>query len=154
METVYSGMAQTILDNCNTHIFMGSQNYETKKRFICECGKQIIPTWESTVNPKVKNIAEVSLINQSKLDLIKPGSMFMNRKNMPICETEFIRSFLCDEFLNENAATPSEFGIISVPFTSEKYSYAFLKSSLDMANFAKTAKAKQEGLSDFPYMMI
>lgn len=145
LEMVYGGAtAQTIMDNCNTHIFMGSQNYETKSRFARECGKQTVPSLESVLNPQNKRVIEVPLLNIRKLETIVPGEMYMKRADMPLTRTKFIRSYQCAEFLKTCNATPEELGIESLPFNSEKYRYLFLESNKNMEDFMKSRKIQKE----------
>ena len=138
LEMVYGGAtAQTILDNCNTHVFMGSQNYDTRARFVRECGKQTIPSLESVLNPQNKRIIEMPLLNIHKLETINEGEMYMKRADLPLTLTKFIRSYQCKEFLKDCIASPKDFGIYSLPFNSEKYRYAFLESDKNLAEFSK-----------------
>lgn len=59
LEMVYSpACAQTILDNCNSHVFLGSQNFETKTRFTKECGKRTIPNLKFVLNPACHGMVE------------------------------------------------------------------------------------------------
>lgn len=150
LEMVYGGAtAQTIMDNCNTHVFMGSENYDTKSRFARECGKQTIPSLESVLNPQNKRVVEVPLLNIRKLETIVPGQMYMKRAGMPLIRTEFIRSYNCPEFINSGQTTPQELGIESLPFNSEKYCYLFLESDMKMADFIKEREKPMENSNDF-----
>ena len=138
LEMVYgAAVAQTIMDNCNTHIFMGSQNYETKQRFARECGKHTVPSIESILNPNSKRVIEIPLLSIKKLDAITPGSMYMKRVGMPLILTKFIRSYQCEEFLDTAKTSPKSMGIKSTPFNSAKYRYAFLESNNNMDEFAR-----------------
>ena len=145
LEMVYGGpTAQTILDNCNTHVFMGSENYDTKSRFARECGKQAVPSLDSMLNPQNNRIVEVPLLTIGKLETIKPGHMYIKRSGMPLTHSEFIRSYCCEEFTTDRKTTPEELGIESLPFNSEKYRYLFLESDMNMEEYGKVRAEKTE----------
>ena len=138
LEMVYgASTAQTIIDNCNTLVFIGSLNYETKSRFARECGKQSIPTLESVLNPQNHRIIEAPLLNIKQLESLEAGKMYMKRSEMPLTLTEFIRSYQCEEFFSDRHITPEDLGIESLPFNSDKYVYQFLKSNKTMADYNK-----------------
>ena len=145
LQKVYdSSTAQTILDNCNTHVFMGSANYDTKSRFARECGKQAVESLDSMLNPQIHKIVEVPLLTIGKLETIKPGHMYIKRSGMPLTHSEFIRSYCCDEFTADKKTTPEELGIESLPFNSDKYRYMFLESDKNMEEYGKIKEEKQE----------
>lgn len=138
LDAVYGrAIAQTILDNCGSHVFLGSQNYETKFRFAKECGKQAVPDLESVLNPSVHRLVELPLITVDKLERLSLGQMYVRRAGMPVLLTEYRPSFLCREFAEEEAASPAAMGIRSLPFNAEKYQYAYLKTNLSMGEFAR-----------------
>jgi type IV secretion system protein VirD4 len=140
LEMVYEpSTAQTIIDNCNSLVFIGSLNYDTKSRFARECGKQSIPALESVLNPQNHRIIEAPLINIKQLESLEAGKMYMKRSEMPLTLTEFIRSYQCEEFFSDRHITPEDLGIESLPFNSEKYRYLFLESNKTMADFNKEA---------------
>ena len=145
LEKVYSGAtAQTILDNCNTHVFMGSENYDTKARFARECGKQAVPSLDNVLNPQNNKIVEVPLITIEKLETIKPGHIYIKHSGMPLTRSEFVRSYCCEEFTADRKTIPEELGIESLPFNSEKYRYLFLESDKNMEEFIRTREENQE----------
>ena len=155
LEIVYDAdTAQTIMANCNTHLFMGSQDYDTKARFARECGKQTVPSFESLSNPQIKRMIEVPLLNTQKLDLIRPGEMYMRRSNMPLTLTEFIRSYECPEFAEDHYTTPEELGIESPPFNSEEYCYQFLENDMTMEEFARAIRTLSQDSPDFLFSVI
>lgn len=138
LDAVYGpATAQTILDNCGSRVFLGSQNYETKYRFAKECGKQAVPDLESVLNPSMHRIVEMPLITVDKLERLTLGQMYVRRAGMPVLLTEYKPSFQCREFAGEEAASPAAMGIESLPFNSEKYQYAFLKTNQSMEEFAR-----------------
>ncbi len=145
LEKVYSAStAQTILDNCNTHVFMGSENYDTKARFARECGKHAIPSLDNVLNPQNNKIVEVPLITMRKLETLPPGHMYIKRSGMPLIYSEFIRSYGCKEFFFEHETVPEKLGIKSAPFNSEKYRYLFLESNKNMAEYDILRSSKFE----------
>lgn len=96
IDIVYGAEKSVVIrDNCNSHIFLGAQNRETKELFSEECGKHHVPTFESKILPKINSIQEVALVPVSDLDLIKPGQMYVKRLYMPVITSQFIRSYAC-----------------------------------------------------------
>lgn len=138
LDVVYgSQCSQIIRDNCGIHTFLGSQNFDTKSAFSKECGKQVIPSLSSVLNPDAYQIQEVPLLPISALESLEPGQMYIRRSGLPLIETHFERSYLCPEFTRDSSTTPEEMGIESLPFNSEIYRYKYLFSPLPMKNFAK-----------------
>lgn len=87
--------AYVIRDNCNTQMFLGAQNMDTKEIFSRQCGKHMAPTIESFMKSDVNQLVEVPLLPTSTLDLIKPGQIYMKRIYMPLVTSQFIRSYIC-----------------------------------------------------------
>lgn len=139
MDAVYGpAIAQTILDNCGSRVFLGSQNYETKSKFAKECGKQAVPDLESVLNPSMHRLVEMPLVTVDKLERLALGQMYVRRAGMPVLLTEYRPSFQCREFAEAEVASPAAMGIESLPFNSEKYQYAYLKTNQSMEEFART----------------
>ena len=87
-----SQVASVIVDNCNSLVFLGSQNMKTKEFFSSQCGKHTVPQFgTSGENPLV----EVPLLPISKLDLIKPGQLYVKRIFTPLILSEYVRSYHC-----------------------------------------------------------
>lgn len=150
LEMVYSiTCTQTILDNCNSHVFLGSQNFETKTRFAKECGKRTIPNLESVLNPASHSMIEIPLITVSKLEELNPGEMYIRRAGMPLTLARCERSYLCKEFTDDPKVRPEDLQIKSLPYTAGKYRYAYLESNMGMVNYSKlvSAHAKKTEIS-------
>lgn len=151
LEIVYSPeCTQTILDNCNSHVFLGSQNFDTKTRFAKECGKRTIPNLESVINPASHGMTEIPLITVSRLEQLKPGEMYIRRTGMPLTFARCERSYLCKEFTEDPKASPEDLQIKSLPYTAEKYRYAYLESNLSMVNYSKRIFATPKKVSITP----
>ena len=85
LEIVYDKTrADIIRDNCNSQIFLGSQNRETKEIFSKECGKHTIPKLSALYDDNDYSLDTVPLIPVSQLDLIKPGEMYIKRVYSPV----------------------------------------------------------------------
>ena len=98
LEVVYDKTrAEIIRDNCNSQIFLGSQNRETKEFFAKECGKHTIPALSALYNENDHSLDTIQLIPVSQLDLIKPGEMYMKRVYKPVFISSFIRSYQAAE---------------------------------------------------------
>ena len=94
LAVVYDKMrADIIRDNCNSQLFLGSQNRETKEIFSKECGKHTIPTLSALYNDTDHSLDTVPLVPVSQLDLIKPGGMYIKRVYSPVFISSFIRSY-------------------------------------------------------------
>jgi len=98
LEIVYGReRAAVIRDSCNSQIFLGSQNRETKEIFSKECGMHTIPTLSALYNEGDHSIDTVPLVPVSQLDLIKPGEMYIKRVYKPVFVSSFIRSYQAAE---------------------------------------------------------
>lgn len=117
-----------IVDNCNSQMFLGSQNIETKEIFAKQCGEHTILTIQSYLKPNTLSLNVVQLIPKSLLDLIKPGQIYMKRIYMPVVLTQFIRSYVCAElgfykdfFGGQNTIKYAPYA--SETFNSNKYNF-------------------------------
>ena len=145
LEKIYGVQnAQTIIENCNTHVFMGSQSYDTKSKFARECGKQTVPSPEASLDPRNKRMVEVPLLTVHRLETLPAGEMYVRSKGLPLILSGFLRSYQCPEFAEDELATPESMGIESLPFNAEQYRYAFLESDLPMTEFAARRDAGRE----------
>jgi len=94
LEVVYNKTrAEIIRDNCNSQVFLGSQNRETKEFFAKECGRHTIPTLSALYNEAVHSLDTVPLVPVSQLDLIKTGEMYIKRVYKPVFVSSFVRSY-------------------------------------------------------------
>ena len=153
LETSYNAVrAKTIIENCNTFLFLGSRNFETKERFSRECGARPIFTFDSMMNPDANRIAEVPLVTVEKLDSLQPGQMYMKRTGFPLTLTEFLPTYRCRELTSTALTDPDELGLKTIPFSSEQYTYSFLNSSKSLADYAKNAVPA--GFSDEAYRLL
>lgn len=95
---VTSPLTATIIrDSCNSQIFLGAINYETKEIFSRDCGKHSIPSIDSVLKTDINTIVDVPLIPISSLDLVQPGEMYIKRFGLPIISSRYIRSYICAE---------------------------------------------------------
>lgn len=93
-----SQKSEIIKDNCNSQVFLGAQNFDTKERFSRECGDHSILSFDSYFGQKLNQFDRVRLIPVSKLDLLKPGNMYIKRSSLPVIESSFVRSYLVKEY--------------------------------------------------------
>lgn len=119
--------SQVIEDNCNSQIFLGAQNQETKERFSKQCGNHSVESFKSALSSEENELTQVPLVPVSDLDLIEPGKMYMKRTYMPTVTTQYVRSYICSELGLQPAGnsgletcTPIDFE----PYSGKKYSYA------------------------------
>lgn len=116
-----------IIDNCNSQIFLGSQNMESKELFAKQCGKHAILTLDAYLHSSVNSLSEVPVIPTSTLDLINPGEMYIKRLYMPVILSQFIRSYICanvgifKDFYG--GLFTKEYAPYSADYYSTKYTY-------------------------------
>ncbi len=153
LQSVYdsgdSKASNTIKDNCNSQVFLGSQNYETKLTFSRECGTRCIPNLASQINQGQNQETFVSLVPMSVLETLPIGTMVMRRLGMPVIMAQNIRSYLCPEFHEEKFVTPADLGIKSNSFLDDKYRYEYLEFNGDMAAYAKSKEPIIEIITDY-----
>ena len=89
--------AEIIRDNCNALLFLGSQNLTTLEIFSKTCGKATVPSYQSYIGATGGDLSEVTLLPISKLDLIKPGHMYLKRLFLPLITAQYIRSYVAAE---------------------------------------------------------
>lgn len=92
------GTAAIIKDNCNSQVFLGSQNYETKVEFSKQCGEKTYPEFKTKLDQQ-SYFVTTAVLPISQLDLIKTGEMFYKRISTPVFTSAFVRSYKCHEFL-------------------------------------------------------
>lgn len=98
LDAVYDGGVSLIIrDNCNSQIFLGSQNQKTKEIFSSDCGMRTVPSLSSVLVSEDNSVTTVPLVRLSDLDQIKPGKMFIKRINCPVVESQYIRSYICGQ---------------------------------------------------------
>jgi len=129
LEVVYDQTrAGIIRDNCNSQIFLGSQNRETKEIFSKECGKHTIPTLAALYDDTDHSLETVQLVPVSQLDLIKPGEMFIKRVYKPVFVSSFVRSYQAAKagiFRSFGGGFEEELPRYDKDFDVSKYSFSF-----------------------------
>lgn len=133
-----SQKSEIIKDNCNSQIFLGAQNFDTKERFSRECGDHSILSFDTYFGQKQNQFDRVRLIPVSKLDLLKPGNMYIKRSSLPVIESSFVRSYLVKEYQVDHK---NGFDIVKPngsSFNARQFTYHKI--------FEKTEKAKFKGM--------
>ena len=98
LEVVYGKERSVVIrDNCNSQVFLGSQNRDTKEIFSKECGKHTIPTLSALYNDGDHGLNTIPLVPVSQLDLIKPGEMYIKRVYKNVFVSSFVRSYQAAE---------------------------------------------------------
>ena len=87
--------ANIIIDNCNQQTFLGSQSYETKKRFSSECGQKTIMSLGSKFDTARKDIITTPVVPISTLNAVEAGWMYAKRIKMDVIKATYIRSYQC-----------------------------------------------------------
>lgn len=117
-----SKAASIILDNCNSKIFLGAENQDSKEFFSKQCGIHNVESISSFFDSNV-SFVETRVLPISSLDLIKPGEVFVKRVYMPLITSKFIRSYLCPEFKEEKGSHLSLLPFNDCSINSSKYSF-------------------------------
>ena len=126
-----SQKSEIIKDNCNAQVFLGAQNHDTKERFSRECGDHNVLSFDSQFGQKQNQFERVRLIPTSRLDLLKPGNMYIKRLSMPVIETSFIRSYLVSEFKKDNYDGFKTVKPNSLSFNSKHFTYTRVNEDIE-----------------------
>lgn len=136
IENVYGEqVAQVVHDNCNTHAFLGSQSFATKKVFSEECGLHTVPSLQSKLQPDENALQEASILPLSQLDLIKPGEIYVKKLGTPLFLAQYIRSYVCE---NHGIFKKNHNGLVELTpysletFSDPKFKYRALQRFLSM----------------------
>ena len=127
LEVVYDKTRAAIIrDSCNSQLFLGSQNRETKEFFAKECGMHTIPTLSALYNDDDHSLVTVPLVPVSQLDLIKPGEMYIKRVYKPVFVSSFVRSYQAAEagvYKNFSGGFKDELPRCEKGFDAPEYSF-------------------------------
>lgn len=111
LENVYGKSAEIVKDNLNMHVYLGTNNPETKQSFSNECGKKTIISPLSALNGESETIdhyvrEEVPAIPVSRLSKMSVGECVITRMNADVVISRLERYYTCpeliDEFLDEH----------------------------------------------------
>ena len=127
LEKVYNKeTAEIIISNCNSQIFLGSQNYNSIERFAKECGltsvRKLSPSLQETYDYQ-----QTYVVKMTDLNLIEPGCLFNKRIFTPVIESQYIRSYYLAQTGDYKDFTKD--GLIKIRtnnfegFTEDKYTY-------------------------------
>lgn len=126
-------VGEIIKDNLNMHVFLGTNNPETKKLFSDECGYKTIISPLSALNGDGSSITRfdkdvVPLIPVSKLNHFEIGECVITRTNArAVLWSRLERSYLCPEFECEKTDS-SDYGS-KADFSDKKYLYQMKKTN-------------------------
>lgn len=96
LSSVYEpSTANIIIDNCNQQTFLGSQSFETKKRFSNECGQKTLLSLGSKFDTSRKDIVTTPVVPISTLNAVETGWMYAKRIKMDVIKSTYIRSYQC-----------------------------------------------------------
>ncbi len=108
LENVYGeNNAKIIKDNLNMHIFLGTNNPETKKEFSKECGEHTIYSVMSAVNGEGEHMAQyqketIPIIPVSTLSHLEIGEGIITRMNADVTWSRLERYYTCPELSRDN----------------------------------------------------
>ena len=103
LDEVYKNKATTIKNNLTTHIFLGTNDYDTKESFSKECGKHTIISSSSFLYGTERTIKSfdketVDLIPVSRLSQLPPSECIITGMNIDAVWSRFERHYTCPEF--------------------------------------------------------
>ena len=103
LDEVYKKNAPTIRNNLTTHIYLGTNDYDTKVAFANECGKHTIISSNSVLYGNENYIQHfdketVNLIPISHLSSLPPGECIVTSMNADSLWSRFERHYTCPEF--------------------------------------------------------
>ena len=87
--------ANIIIDNCNQQTFLGSQSFETKRRFSSECGQKTVLSLGSKFDVSRKDVVTTPVVPISTLNAVETGWMYAKRIKMDVIKSTYIRSYQC-----------------------------------------------------------
>ncbi len=108
LDNVYGeNNAKIIKDNLNMHVFLGTNNPETKKEFSKECGEHTIYSVMSAVNGEGEHIDQyqketIPIIPVSTLSCLKIGEGIITRMNSDVTWSRLERYYMCPELSVDN----------------------------------------------------
>jgi type IV secretion system protein VirD4 len=108
LDEVYKNKATTIKNNLTTHIFLGTNDYDTKESFSKECGMHTIISSSSVLFGTDRTIRSfdketVSLIPVSHLSQLPQSECIITGMNISAVWSRFERHYTCPEFNTERA---------------------------------------------------
>lgn len=124
-------VGEIIKDNLNMHVFLGTNNPDTKRAFSEECGHKTILSPLSALNgsgtkPNVFDKDVIPLITISKLNYFEIGECVITRSNaQAVLWSKFERSYLSPEFSTSKNADATEYKS-SINFADGKFNYVML----------------------------
>jgi len=83
--------------NC-AEIFMGSNDYTTKKRFADSCGVKTIESLSSLLTNDIPTFEVFNILTPESLNQIKDGYMYVKQNKNNLLKTYFEAFYNCDEF--------------------------------------------------------
>ena len=106
LNNVYRERAEVVKDNLNMHIFLGTNNPETKQAFSTECGKRTIISPLSALNGEGETIEhfvreEVPAVPVSRLSKMEPGECVITRMNADVVWSRLERYYTCPEMVED-----------------------------------------------------
>ena len=129
LKEVYKDKSITIKNNLNTHIFLGTNDQETKESFSKECGQHTIISANSILYGNTSNINSyvketVNLVPISRLSHIPPSECIVTGMNTDPIWSRFERHHTCPEFHIDRAPYVHN---ATIAFGDPKYDYKFKK---------------------------
>ncbi len=133
--------ASIIIDNCNQQTFLGSQSYETKKRFSSECGQKTILSLGSKFDADRKDIITTPVVPISTLNAVEAGWMYAKRIKMDVIKATYIRSYQCadegvfKDFYNTGYEKFTPFNLTNPADKKYQYNRVLLKPTQPVEDF-------------------
>ncbi len=106
LNNVYRERSEVVKDNLNMHVYLGTNNPETKKSFSDECGKKTIISPLSALNGEGETIEhfvreEVPAVPVSRLSKMEIGECIITRMNADVVWSRLERYYTCPEMIED-----------------------------------------------------
>ena len=83
--------------NC-TEIFLGSNDYDTAARFAASCGEKTMESLASRTTQQAPILETVALLTPDRLNLLKPGHVYVRSRRHPLLHTYYEAFYNCEEY--------------------------------------------------------
>ena len=106
LKNVYGDKSEVVKDNLNMHIYLGTNNPETKQSFSNECGRKSVISPLSALNGDGEFIdhyvrEEVAAVPVSRLSKMEIGECIITRMNADVVWSRLERYYTCPEMIEE-----------------------------------------------------
>lgn len=148
------GFVGRIVRANSTEIYMGSQDYDTQKRFAESCGKRTVESLETSVTGQFPRLEQVATLSAEKIALIEHGTIYVKLNRKPLLKSYVEAFYNCPQFESmeniEDVYPENNFDYKSTRFIVNDYYGATVPSEakflvlMSLKEQPKTTKELQE----------